>query len=168
MFKSCIHFRTNTFDILSHLADRQTTDGRYIHVRLLTYFHNFSLHHVSPTYMICHEREALVKRNEHFKIISYTCIFLSKVRNVLDFRFSLKCVYLFCKFHHSNIFSKIFLKYLIANKNSQIGTTLNYRSKQFFISLLPQNILRIFKHLPKWRSLYMRETLYRHCKFSAN
>ena len=39
MFNSRIHFRTNTFDILSHLADRQTTDGRYIHVRLLTYFH---------------------------------------------------------------------------------------------------------------------------------
>jgi hypothetical protein len=39
---------------------------------------------------------------------------------------------------------------------------------QIFLFLLPQNILRIFKHLPKWRSLFMRETLYRHCKFSAN
>ena len=32
--------------------------------------------------------------------------------------------------------------------------------KQIFLSLLPQNILRIFEHLRKWRSLYMRETLY--------
>jgi hypothetical protein len=32
--------------------------------------------------------------------------------------------------------------------------------KQIFLSMLPQNILRIFKHLRKWRSLYMRETLY--------
>jgi hypothetical protein len=46
---SRIHFRTNTFDIWSHLADMETTDGRYIHVRLLTYFHNFSLRHLSPT-----------------------------------------------------------------------------------------------------------------------
>ena len=74
MFNSRIHFRTNTFDILSHLADWQTTDARYIHVRLLTYFHNFSLRHLSPTYMIYHEREAVVRRNEHFKIISYTFI----------------------------------------------------------------------------------------------
>ena len=55
MFNSRIHFRTNTFDILSHLADRQTTDARYIHVRLLTYFHNFSLRHLTSTFMICHE-----------------------------------------------------------------------------------------------------------------
>ena len=32
MFNSRIHFRTNTFDILSHLADRQTTDARYIYM----------------------------------------------------------------------------------------------------------------------------------------
>ena len=107
MFNSRIHFRTNTFDILSHLSDRETTDGRYIHVRLLTYFHNCSLRHLSPTYMICHEREAVVRRNEHFKIISYTCIFLSKVRNFLDFRFSLKCVYLFCKFQKFETFEYI-------------------------------------------------------------
>jgi hypothetical protein len=55
MFNSRINFRTNTFDILSHLADRETTDGRYIHVRyihvrLLTYFHNFSLGHLSRVY----------------------------------------------------------------------------------------------------------------------
>jgi hypothetical protein len=73
MFNSRIHFPTNTFDILSHLADRQTTNDRYIHVRLLTYFNNFSLRQLSSTYMICHEREAIVRRNEHFKIISYTC-----------------------------------------------------------------------------------------------
>ena len=85
MFNSRIHFRTNTFDILSHLADRETTDGQYIHVRLLTYFHNFSLRHMSRTYMICHEREAVVRRNEHFKIISYTCIILSKVRSFSGF-----------------------------------------------------------------------------------
>ena len=79
MFSSRIHFRTNTFDILSHLADRETTDGRYIHIGLLTYFHNFSLRHLSPTLcMICHEREAVVRRNEHFKIISYTCIFFRR------------------------------------------------------------------------------------------
>jgi hypothetical protein len=51
--KNLIHlslpFRTNKFHILSHLADRETTDGRYIHVQLLTYFHNFSLRHLSPT-----------------------------------------------------------------------------------------------------------------------
>jgi hypothetical protein len=29
MFNSRIHFRTNTFDILSHLGDRET-DGRYM------------------------------------------------------------------------------------------------------------------------------------------
>jgi hypothetical protein len=64
-------------------------DGRYIHVPLSTYFHNFSLRHLPPAYMISHEREAVVRRNEHFKIISYTCIFLSKVRSFLhDFRFS--------------------------------------------------------------------------------
>jgi hypothetical protein len=40
MFNSRIHFRTNTFDILSHLADRETTDDLYIHVRLLTYWLN--------------------------------------------------------------------------------------------------------------------------------
>ena len=49
MFNSRIHFRTNTFDILSHLSDRETTDGRYIHVRLLTYFHNFSLQSLPET-----------------------------------------------------------------------------------------------------------------------
>jgi hypothetical protein len=108
MFNSRIHFRTNTFDILSHPADRETTDGQYIHVRLLTYFHNFSLRHLSPTYMICHEREAVVRRNEHFKIISYTCIFLSKVRSFLDFRFSLKCVYLFFKFRWFETLEYIF------------------------------------------------------------
>ena len=32
MFDSRIQFPTITFDILSHLADRETTDGRYIHV----------------------------------------------------------------------------------------------------------------------------------------
>jgi hypothetical protein len=111
MFNSRIHFRTNTFDILSHLADRETTDARYIHIGLLTYFPNFSLRHLSATYMICHEREAVVRRNEHFKIISYTCIFLSKVRSFLDFRLSVKCVYLlffvnFKSFKYSNIFSK--------------------------------------------------------------
>jgi hypothetical protein len=31
MFSSRIHFRTNTFEVLSHLANRQTTDGRNIH-----------------------------------------------------------------------------------------------------------------------------------------
>ena len=131
MFNSRIHFRTNTFDILSHLADRETTDGRYIHVRLLTYFHNFSLRHLSPAYMIYHEREAVVRRNEHVKIISCTCIFFSKVRGFLDFRFFLKCVYLFFKF--------------------QEFETLEY---------ILQDHLMI--------SHYMRETLYRHCKFSAN
>ena len=42
---------------LSHLADRETTDAVYIHVRLLAYFRNFSLRHLSPAYMICHEQE---------------------------------------------------------------------------------------------------------------
>ena len=32
-------------------------------------------------------------------LFQYTCIFLSKVGSFLDFRFSLKWVYLFCKFH---------------------------------------------------------------------
>ena len=49
MFNSRIHFRTNTFDILSHLADRETTDGRYIHVRLLTYFH------IILAFVTCHQ-----------------------------------------------------------------------------------------------------------------
>ena len=31
MFDSRIQFPTNTFDILSDLADRETTDGRYIY-----------------------------------------------------------------------------------------------------------------------------------------
>jgi hypothetical protein len=75
MFNSRINFPTNSFDILSHLADRETTDVRYIHVPLLTYFHNFSLRHLTPTYMICHE-QAVVRRNEHFKIISYTCSYI--------------------------------------------------------------------------------------------
>jgi hypothetical protein len=128
MFSSPIHFRTNTFDILSHLADRQTTDGSiYVHVRLLTYFHNFSLRHLTPTYMICHEREAVVRRNEHFKIISYTCLFLSKVTSFLDFRFSLKCVYLFCKFQEFETLIYIFQDHLMIShceyKNGQIGTT---------------------------------------------
>ena len=86
MFNSRIHFRTNTFDILSHLADRETTDARYIHARLLTYFPNFNLRHLSPTYMICHEREAVVRRNEHFKIISYT-----KQSNYTIYYFLNKC-----------------------------------------------------------------------------
>jgi hypothetical protein len=30
--QSRIHFRTNTFDIWSHLADRETTDARYIYI----------------------------------------------------------------------------------------------------------------------------------------
>ena len=139
MFSSRIHFRTNTFDILSHLANRQTTDGRNIHacatVDLFSYTH---------------------------------CRFLSKVRILLDFRFSLKCVYLFCKFQECEkleyIFQDISLRIKMANSER-----LEIRCrKQIFLPLLPQNILRIFKHLPKWRSLYMRETLYRHCKFSAN
>jgi hypothetical protein len=70
--------------------------------------------------MICHEREAVVRRNEHFEIVSYTCIFLSKVRSFLDFRFSLNVFIYFVNFKslkHTNLFSKIILKYLIANKN---------------------------------------------------
>ena len=85
----------------------------YMHVRLLTYFHNFSLRHLTPAYMICHEREAVVRRNEHFKIISYTCIFLSKVRSFLVFRFSLKCVYLFCKFQKFETLEHIFQDHLM-------------------------------------------------------
>ena len=54
MFNSRINFRANTFDILSHLADRQTTDGRNIHA--------------------CSTVD----------LFSYTCIFLSKVRILLD------------------------------------------------------------------------------------
>ena len=73
----------------------------------------FSLRHVSPTYMICHEREAVVKRKEHFKIDSYTCIFLSKMRSFLDFRFSLKCVYLLCKFQRFETLEYIFQDHLM-------------------------------------------------------
>ena len=53
------HFRTITFYILSHLADRD--------VRLSTYFHNLSIRHLTPAYMICHKREAVVKRNDILK-----------------------------------------------------------------------------------------------------
>jgi hypothetical protein len=83
MLSSRIHFRTNTFDILSHLADKETTDGRYIHVRPLTYSAFVTC--AWPAYMICHEREGVVRRKEHFKIISYACIYSSKVRSFLDF-----------------------------------------------------------------------------------
>jgi hypothetical protein len=31
--------------------------------------------------------------------------------------------------------------------------------KQILLSLLPQNILRIFEHLRKWRSLYIRSAI---------
>jgi hypothetical protein len=64
MFNSRIHFRTNTFDILSHLADRQTTDARYIHVRLLTYFHKC-------VYLLCKFQEFKTHEyifQDHFKI----------------------------------------------------------------------------------------------------
>jgi hypothetical protein len=54
------------------------------------------------------EREAVARGNEHFKIISYTCIFLSKVRSFLDFRFSLKYVYLFFKFQEFKTLEYIF------------------------------------------------------------
>ena len=63
----------------------------------------------------------------------------------------------------SNIFSKIISWYLIPNKNDQSITVemdSRKRSKTIFLSLLLQNILRILKHLPKLRSLYMRETLH--------
>jgi hypothetical protein len=58
------------------MVDKTGNEVGYIHVRLLTYFRNFSLLHVSPAYMICHQREAVVRRNGHFKIISYTCMYI--------------------------------------------------------------------------------------------
>jgi hypothetical protein len=47
---------------------------------------------------------------------------------------------------HSNIFSKIIWWYFIANKNGQIGTTLNYRSKtNFSISISNYTIYYFLK-----------------------
>ena len=46
-------------------------------------------------------------------LFQYTCIFLSKVRSFLDFRFSLKWVYLFCKFHGFETLKYIFQDHLM-------------------------------------------------------
>jgi hypothetical protein len=52
---------------------------------------------------------------------------------VLDSLWSVFIYFLnFDSLKHSNIFSKIIWWYLIANKNGQIGTTWNYRSKTNF------------------------------------
>jgi hypothetical protein len=72
-----------TFDILSHLANRETTDGRNIHA--------------------CSTVD----------LFQYTCIFLSKVRILLDFRFPIKWVYLLCKFQEFQTLKYIFQDHLV-------------------------------------------------------
>jgi hypothetical protein len=58
--------------------------------------------------------------------------FLSKVRSFLDVRFSLKCVYLFCKFQGFETLQDHLMISHCEWKWPNIGTTWNYRSKTNF------------------------------------
>jgi hypothetical protein len=99
--------------------------------------------------------------------------FLSKVRSFLDVRFSLKCVYLFCKFQGFETFEYISQDHLMishcANKNGQIGTTWNYRLKTNFSISAAAEYSQNFQTFAQVEVVvYERNIIYRHCKFSAN
>jgi hypothetical protein len=70
-----------------------------------------------------------VRRNERFKIISWPCIFFSKDRSFLDFKFSIKYVYSLSEFETLEYILQVYFKVSHVNKNRKIGLEIIGRKK---------------------------------------